>query len=147
MAQGKTDRVRGLVMFVVAWLIGLYVYEVVEEAFHGPIGVVAAVVTMGVNLYARKRAVACVEATLTFKFWLYLPIILFLVVPVAVKVIVFVTSKDDRTWWDHVGALLPFILKLGVPVLALLWVYWSLGRGGEPADEGERPAVEASELS
>ena len=128
MTPEKVDRVRGLVMFVVAWLIGLYVYDVVQEAFRGPIGFVAAAATFGVNLYARKRALACVETDWKFKFWMYLPVILFLLVPVAVKVIVFLTSEGEQGWAHHLLSLLPFILKLGVPVATLLWVYWALGR-------------------
>ena len=115
-------------MFVVAWLIGLYIYEVVQEKFHETIVVVAALLTLGINLYARKRAVACVEATPQFKFWLYLPVILFLVVPVLVKVIIFLTDDAEWSWWDHFFSLLPFILKLGVPVAALLWAYKAMGK-------------------
>ena len=140
MTPDKVDRVRGLVMFVVAWLIGLYVYDVVQETFRGPIGFVAAAATFGVNLYARKRALASVETNWTFKFWMYLPVILFLLVPVAVKVFVFLTGEEDRSWGNHLLSLLPFILKLGVPVATLLWVYWALGR--LVAKEGE--AVDAA---
>lgn len=128
MAQHKVDRIRGLVMFVVAWLVGLYVYEVVQEYFHGPAGFVAAAITVVVNLYARKRAAACVQATWTFKFWLYLPVILFFVLPIAAKVVIFLVSEEDLRWWQHLFSLLPFVLKLGVPVGVLLGVYWALGR-------------------
>ena len=123
MTHESVDRVRGLVMFVMAWLIALYVYEVVQDAFDGPIGFVAAAFTWGINIYARKKAAASVGSNRAFKFWLYLPVILFLAVPVLVKIIVFTTSQGDLTWWEHLASLLPFMLKLGVPVAVLLWVY------------------------
>ena len=141
MTHDSIDRVRALVMFVMAWLIALYVYEVVQDAFHGPVGFVAAALTLGVNIYARKRAVSCVASNLAFKFWLYLPIVLFLVVPVVVKIIVFLTSEGDRSWWDHLLSLLPFLLKLGVPVAVLLWVYVAVGRLGPSNDAGDAPSV------
>jgi hypothetical protein len=134
MPQDSINRLRGVIMFVIAWLIGLYVFEILREASHEMIGFVAAVLTLGVNLYARKRAAACVEQNLAFKFWLYLPALLFLVLPVLVKLVVFFASQEDRSWWDHLVSLLPFMLKLGVPVAALLWVYLVLRRVESRAD-------------
>ncbi|UCE59013.1 MAG: hypothetical protein JSU63_16410 [Phycisphaerales bacterium] len=135
MAQDRINQLRGMIMFVIAWLIGLYVFEVLQEASHEMIGFVAAVLTLGVNLYARKRAAACVEQNLAFKFWLFMPAVLFLALPVLVKVIIFFSSQGERSWWDHLVSLLPFILKLGVPVATLLWVYLALGRVESRADE------------
>ncbi len=117
-------------MFVVAWLIALYVYEVVQEVAHGAMGFLAAVLTFGVNLYARKRAVGCAPGSRSFKFWLYLPAAVFLVLPVLIKVVIYFASEGDRSWWDHLLSLLPFVLKLGVPVMTLLCVYIALGRLG-----------------
>jgi len=128
MKYDRADRIRGVVMFVIAWLIGLYVYEVVQDAFRGPIGIVAAAITVGVNLYARKKASGCVERNFMFRFWLYLPVVLFIVLPVAVKVIAYLTTEVDQSWWSQLTSLLPFVLKLGVPVAILLWVYWAVGR-------------------
>ena len=135
MALDKVDRIRGVIMFVVAWLIGLYVYEVVQEYAQGPLGLVAGVVTLVVNLYARRRATMCDPGTWVFKFWLYLPVILFLLVPIIAKVIIFLVSEEELRWWQHLFSLLPFVLKLGVPVGALLGVYWALGRMVAPAEE------------
>lgn len=129
MYDDRIERLRGYVMFVVAWLIGLYVFGVVQESFQmTSIGLVAGVLTLGVNIYSRKRAAACVEATWAFKFWLNLPIILFIALPIIVKIVAFFIDKENRGWWVHFNSLLPFVLKLGVPVFALLWVYFSLGR-------------------
>lgn len=141
MARDKVDRIRGLVMFVVAWLIGLYVYEVVQEYAQGPVGLVAGVVTMGVNLYARRRATTCAPGTWAFKFWLYLPVILFLLVPIVAKLIIFLVAQADQTWWDHLLSLLPFVLKLGVPVGILLGVYWGLGRKASGKEDGADEAA------
>ncbi|MEE9294246.1 MAG: hypothetical protein V3W34_04675, partial [Phycisphaerae bacterium] len=114
-----------------------YVYEVVQEAFHGSIGLAAAVLTVFVNMYARKRVAACVGPSLTFKFWLYLPAILFLVVPIAVKVAVYLAGNGDRSFWDHLFSLLPLFLKLGVPAGTLLWAYIVIGKLSAP--EGVEP--------
>ncbi len=144
MANSSIDRVRTSVMFVMAWLIGLYVYEIVQETFaamqqaiRGPIGFVAALATLALNLYARKRAAACDPSSRAFKFWLYLPVGLFLALPLVVKVIFFLTSDEQQSWWDHLVSLLPVLLKLGVPVAALLWAYMALGRLRPRNEEGE----------
>lgn len=128
MPNDRIERLRGFVMFVVAWLIGLYVFEIVKQSFPTSVGFVAAVLTLGVNIYSRKRAAACVEATWAFKFWLNLPILLFIFLPIVVKIIAFFIDKENRGWWAQFNSLLPLALKLGVPVFALLWVYFSLGR-------------------
>jgi len=127
MAHDPVEKLRSLVMFVIAWLIALYVYEVVQSSFQTGVGVAAAVGTGILNLYARRRAANCPATSWAFKFWLYLPVILFLVVPVAAKTIGFLANSKGLTWWQQVYALLPFMLKLGVPVAGLLWVYWRLG--------------------
>ncbi len=139
MAQDKAARARESVMFVVAWLIGLYVYEVVQEAFHGSIGLAAAVLTVLANIYARKRAAACVEPNWRFKFWLYLPVVVVIVVPIAVKAVILLTDSGDRSWWSHALSLLPLLLKLGVPVAALLWAYIAIGKLGVLEGENAQP--------
>ena len=115
-------------MFVVVWLIALYVYEIVCAAFHGTAGIAAAVLTVVINLYARKRAVACVEPNLAFKLWNYLPALLIFVVPLAVKIITYFTDTEGLSWWEHVYSLTPLFLKLGVPLVALLWAYVVIGK-------------------
>lgn len=140
MATDPVERLRSLVMFVIAWLIALYVYEVVEESFKTGVGVAAGVGTGLLNLYARRRAAASPPASWAFKFWLYLPVILFLLAPVAVKTVGFFVNNQGRTWWEQVFALLPFLLKLGVPVAGLLWVYWRLGGWERVEPDADRPA-------
>ncbi len=129
MSPDRIERLRGLVMFVVAWLIGLYVFEIVFQSFDSrKVGFVAALLTLAVNIYARRRAAACVETTAAFKFWMNLPIILFLVLPIVIKIVAYFWTDEKRTVWMHIESLFPPILKLGVPVVTLLWVYFSLGR-------------------
>ena len=128
MTENQLERLKSLIMFVMAWLVAVYIYEVAKEAFHGTVGLLMAALTVGVNWYARKRAAASAGDNWTFKFWLYLPMTLFLVVPVAVKLIQYYRSGPDRSWWTHAGSLLPVLLTLGVPLAVLLWVYLSLGR-------------------
>ena len=135
MPHNRIERLRSLVMFVIAWLIALYVYEVVKASFQTSIGVAAAVGTGVLNLYARRRAEQSAGTTWAFRFWLYLPVILFLAVPLCVKTVGFFSSTQGKGWWDQVLALLPFMLKLGVPVAILLWVYWRLSAWGSGAEE------------
>lgn len=138
MARDNIDRARWLIMFVIAWLVGLYVYEIVQKT---SIGFVAAVSTLGVNLYARKRAAACEPSSRAFKFWLYLPVTLFLVVPSLYKLISYLVSGEKTSWWDVLGSALPFVLKLIVPVAVLLWVYMSLGRLRGREEESTKPSA------
>ncbi len=121
-------------MFVVAWLVALYVFEIVQE-IHKTMGFVAGGITFAINLYARKRAGICIPGSLAFKFWLYLPAILFLALPLIVKVVVYFTTEGERSWWGHLFSLFPFMLKLGVPVVTLLWVYIALGRHRPKTEE------------
>lgn len=126
MPHNPIERLRSLLMFVIAWLIAVYVYEVVKASFQTGVGVAAAVGTGFLNLYARRRAEQAADRTWAFRFWLYLPAILFLAVPLAVRAVSFFSATRETGWWEQVQALLPFVLKLGVPVAILLWVYWRL---------------------
>lgn len=128
MTANQLERLKSLIMFVMAWLVAVYVYEVAKEAFHGTVGLFVAALTVGVNWYARKRAAACAGGNWTFKFWLYLPMALFLAVPAAVKLFQYFRSGPDRSWWTHAASLLPLLLTLGVPLVVLFWIYLSLAR-------------------
>lgn len=114
-------------MFVVAWLVAIYVFEIVFE-INKTTGFVAGALTFALNLYARKRAGVCIPGSFAFKFWLYLPVLLFLGLPVTVKIVVYLTTEGETSWWRHLFSLFPFMLKLGVPVVTLLFVYIALGR-------------------
>ncbi|MBU0716790.1 MAG: hypothetical protein KJ749_00945 [Planctomycetes bacterium] len=128
METARVESVKRTIMFVIAWLVGLYIFEIVQEHFHGPIGFAAAAVTVGVNLYARHRASLTKARTFAYKFWVYLPVVLFFAVPIVAKLVAYFMQEEERSWWNHMVSLLPFILKLGVPVAVLLWVYWTIGR-------------------
>ncbi len=144
MSPDRIERLRGLVMFVVAWLIGLYVFEIVRQSFSPQVGFVAALLTLAVNIYARRRAAACVEATTAFKVWMNLPIILFLVLPIVIKIVAYFWTDQERTVWTHIESLVPPFLKLGVPVATLLWVYFSLGRMLPAKKDEESEATDAT---
>lgn len=134
MPINSMERLRGLIMFVVAWLVALYVFEIVQE-IHKTMGFVAGGITFAINLYARKRAGVCIPGSLAFKFWLYLPALLFLGVPFIVNIVVYFSTEGEKSWWGHLFSLLPFMLKLGVPVVMLLWVYIALGRHRPKTEE------------
>ena len=140
MGTARVESVKRTIMFVIAWLVGLYIFEIVQEHFHGSIGFAAAAATVGVNLYARHRAALTKARTFAYKFWLYLPVVLFFAVPIAAKLVAYFMQEEERSWWNHMVSLLPFILKLGVPVAVLLWVYWTLGRVIPEASSTEAPA-------
>ena len=131
LVSGKSglDWCRSLIMFVMAWLIGLYVYEVAAGRYGEGVGIGLAVLTLGVNGFARWRALKNIgQANLGFYFWMAVPLILFFGVPCVVKLAMYLQDEQRAPWWRYLASLLPFILKLGVPVAALFWVYVVLGR-------------------
>ncbi len=128
MPNKSISRIQTAIKFVIVWLIVLYLFEIVKDGRQWVGGIGAVVVAVFVNLYARKKAAACVETTSAFYFWLYIPVVLLFALPIAFKVILVATSDDSLGWWDHFVSLLPFILKLGVPAGALIWTYVALGR-------------------
>ena len=140
---------RSLVRFVIAWLIALYVYQVVHEVMHalkGPAGLAAGALTVALNLYARRRATRCVPASFAFKFWLYLPVGVFLLVPPIIKMVAYLTADGERSWWSHLVSLLPFLVELGIPVAVLLWAYAVLGTlGGRDGDAVDATGTGATE--
>lgn len=143
MERDRIDRIRTAVMFVIAWLIALYVYKVVLAATdHGGLGFGAAALVWGINLYARRRAAACVEGNRLFRFWHYVPMIVFLVVPLAIKIIQYFVSDQELRWWNHIFALLPFMLQLGVPAGVLGVAYVMLGRLLPPGDDAKQTGDE-----
>ena len=123
---------------------GVYVFEVVRVEFNGTFGAIVAALTVVANMYARKRALTGGGSRAATYFWLYMPVIVFFVVPLAFKVVAFVSDRDGRSWWAQVYSLAPFILKLGIPVALLLWVYFVLGRGREDKDAVEAPPAPSS---
>ena len=127
--KGHLEWGRSLVLFVIAWLVGLYVYEVAAGQYGQGVGISLGILTLAVNGFARWRAVESVgRASVAFYFWMAVPLILFFGVPCAVKLVTYFRSEEQGPWWHYLGSLLPFILKLGVPVAGLVWVYVVLGR-------------------
>lgn len=140
--QNRVTWGRSLVMFIVAWLVGVYVYDVVRQDSGWFLGLALAVATFVVNAFARWRALKSVgDARWQFHFWTALPFVLFFIVPLGFKIVAYVRSAGEVSWWQHFVALLPFLLKLGVPVVALLWVYLILGRLGGDRNAGPSPVA------
>jgi hypothetical protein len=124
-----SDWPRALIMFVVAWLVAVYVYETVQTNVGAVPGVVLAVGTFVINGYARVRAMRSVDrAGWQFHFWSAMPLLLLVIVPAIVKTIAYFRAHGDAPWYSYVVPLLPLLLKLGVPVVALLIVYVLLWR-------------------
>lgn len=137
--EKRIRRVQAVLKFVTAWLLALYLFDVVTEGLHWAGGASTVIGAIIVNVYARKKAAATVKTTPMFFVWLYLPVFVLFVLPVFFKVVLFATSEETTSWWQHAVTLLPFVLKLGVPVGALIWAYVLLGRmaKAEPASAQE----------
>jgi hypothetical protein len=122
------------------------VYDVVRQHWSATLSLTLAAATFAVNGFARWRAVKSV-GTPNWKlyFWISLPFVLFFVFPIAVKTVTYVRSAGEQPWWQYVGSLAEFMLKLGVPVLALLAIYILLGRvgGAKPPAPGPQPTPAA----
>ncbi len=116
-----------MVKFVIVWLVAVYIFEVVRQA-NWYVGFGGVVVAALVNVYARRRAAAAVETNFAFQFWLYVPVVLLFGLPMLFNVVRIFTGEQEQTWWDYLVTLLPFILRLGVPVVVLIWVYVALGK-------------------
>ena len=100
---------RSLILFTVAWLVAVYVYDVVRQNFDQTISLLLAVATFGINAFARWRASKSVgETSRSFHFWMALPLILFFVVPLIVKLVAYLRSSGESPWWTYVTPLLPF---------------------------------------
>jgi hypothetical protein len=120
---------RSLVAFIVAWLVAVYVYDVVREHNKPVVGFALAALTFAVNGFARWRAAKSAgQVNWKFHFWVALPFILFFMVPIVIKIVAYLQSGAETPWYQYLWALMPFLLKLGVPVLALLWIYILFGR-------------------
>ncbi|MCO6438828.1 MAG: hypothetical protein J5J06_17165 [Phycisphaerae bacterium] len=122
------DRARRWIMLILIWLIAVYVYDVVTQSQEVAIGLIAAAATIAVNLYARKKAVDQVTPNFAFNFWMYVPAVLFLVIPIVFHIAVFIARQDQRSIWQDLAQVMPFLFKLGLPAAALLWTYYLLGR-------------------
>ncbi len=126
---------RSLILFTVAWLVAVYVYDVVRQHLDQTLSLLIAVATFAINGFARWRAAKSVgEVNRSFHFWMALPLILLVVVPLIVKLVAYLSSGGETSWWSYVVHLLPFLLKLGVPVVALVWLYFLVG--GLPGKNG-----------
>ncbi len=127
MIDNNLSLIRSVIKFVIAWLIAVYLVQVMVDSKGVAIGISASILAFVVNAYSRKRATANVQVGPEFYFWLYLPVVVFFVVPLVVRVMMF-WNEEDATWWDQLRSAMPFVLKLTVPVGALIWVYVALGR-------------------
>jgi hypothetical protein len=126
-----------MILFVVAWLVAVYIYDVVREHTGAAWSLAAAVASFAVNAYARYRAVrSATRLDWEFSFWLALPMVIFFVGPLVVGLVAYWRSAGEITWWELGTPLVPPILKLVVPTVALLWIYWMLGRGEKRAPDG-----------
>jgi len=126
--MANVNRVRGCIRFVIVWLFALYIYEVAREA-HWFAGVGAVVVAVLVNVYARRKAAACIQPTPMFYLWLYAPVVVLFGLPLVLNVARVLSGEQEIGWWSSLQSLLPFLLKIGVPAGTLLWVYVALGSG------------------
>lgn len=111
---------RYLIVSVVAMLLVAQVGALVMELFGMVWGGVAAVVVLVVAFFSVRQA----GVTGHRLFWIFLPILLFLVCPVIYRVWRIVS--DDVGWLDRLVKLAPFMVGFAIPVVVLLLVYHEL---------------------
>jgi hypothetical protein len=83
-------------------------------------GTVAAIVVAAVSIFSARLAKAAGKNSL----WFLLPTIIFILVPIALKIWHGITR--DETWVDLVMRLTPFIVGFGAPIILLLAAYYEL---------------------
>ena len=127
MTEKQSRRFRALIMFVVLWLFGAYIFELLVSVVGGVIGVLSAIAAWVLHTVARIQAAKQVKATWQFYFWLSLPMILLFVLPLVIRAITLWRSETEWTWVDYVESLAPFLYRFVVPAAALLWLYVRVG--------------------
>lgn len=124
--------IRWLILFVVAWLVGVYVFDLVFDLVNSHWRWITAggmaMASWLVNLYARKRATKAAKGNRAMLLWLTIPPTLFFMIPLSINLYAFWTQPSDENKPSLMMNLLVFGLRYVVPVGLLLIVYWLLGR-------------------
>lgn len=119
---------RWLILLVIGWLAGVYVYDAIRVNYAWLAGAGVALLTGGIHFFFRRRAMQRVELDLQARFWMLVPTLICVVVPLGYRLVQYWWSEpspDQPSWW---WLMLEPLLRLGGPILILLWVFGALGR-------------------
>jgi hypothetical protein len=120
MARMSDAWIRRLVAAAIALLVIHQVGSWVYAAFGAAAGIVSGLLVAAVSFFSARMAQAGAANTA----WFLVPTLLFTALPIAAKVWSFLTA--ERSAWDGVLDLAPFVVGFAAPVLLLLWVYVAL---------------------
>jgi hypothetical protein len=112
--------IRRLVAAAIALLVIHEVGTWVYAAFGAAAGVLAGLLVAAVSFFSARMAQVGAGNTA----WFLLPALLFTALPIAAKVWSFFTVQ--RSAWDSLVDVAPFLIGFAAPVLLLLWVYTAL---------------------
>ena len=127
MTEKQSKRFRSLIMFVIFWLFGAYIFELLVSVTGGVVGVLSALAAWGIHTVARLQAAKQVKTTWMFYFWLTVPMVLLFALPLVIKAVALWQSEKPWKWTDYVESLGPFVYQFIVPAAVLLYVYVRLG--------------------
>ncbi len=136
MTLAQFTPIRGLLLFAIVWIAATYFFEVFSHMLVVGAGFAAAVAAWLIGMYFRKQALRAVEANWKFHLWTSLPPLLFVLTPAVIQFVRVWRSGEPVTWGSIGWALMPFVLKVLVPCVALGWAWLALA---PPADQ---PAAE-----
>lgn len=119
---------RWLILFVVAWLVGVYVFDLLSANLRWVVAGGMALASWLVNLWARQQATRSVKGNRAMLLWLTIPPTLFFLIPLSVNLYTFWTRSPDENGPTLTSNLVDFTLRHVVPVAVLLVAYWLLGR-------------------
>jgi hypothetical protein len=125
MARMNDAWIRRLVAAAIALLVIHEVGSWVYAAFGAAAGVLSGLLVAAVSFFSARMAQVGAGNTA----WFLLPTLLFTALPIAAKAWSFLTVQ--RSAWDSLVDVAPFLIGFAAPVLLLLWAYAALrGRAG-----------------
>lgn len=137
---GGTRTARNLVLFVIAWLVAVYLFNSIDQHDKPITGLIVAGASFAVNYYARHRAANAAQLTLGFRLWLLLPTVMFILVPAIVRFGWYYGFADSQEHTQFAYDIFRPLLALAVPIFALLWIYLvllKLERSNSASEEAE----------
>lgn len=116
----KKETIKTLILITIACLVVSELFAQVADLFGKVYSFVCSIIVAIVYLYCGRRA----RANVRYYFWIYVPTILFVVLPMVWRVVKFIRGGESLVI-KMVGAL-PFLISFIVPVGLLVVAYWSI---------------------
>jgi len=111
---------RYIIALAIAMLLIYQIGSLISGIFGMVWGTIASIVVAAVSFFSARLAKAGGKSSL----WFLLPTIIFILVPIALKIWRGITQ--DQTWVDLFIRLAPFIVGFGAPIMLLLVAYYEL---------------------